>query len=409
MTLSSVRTRILASAAITGLLAVVAVWATMGFTVAMVLPRPEVPAPPVLAAACRADPAGWVGVRLGNAWVTGYDPTGRSAAGTRIDLGSWPAVAVGGSTGRRSDNRWLVLTHAADDGPCAWIVADDGPPEGLVRGFRWGASLGAAVAILLVGAVTWGFAVAPLLRRIERIRGAAVQVGADGYLSADDRVGDALAEIGAGLDRSHARIEADRAALVERHEGLERYLAEIAHDLRTPLGSLLLAVQEVHAEAGTASARRALGDVAYLTALVENLHQAARLRYGLDAREGTADLREVVDRLGVRFRALGDVAGVAVAVAVPDGPVKVRCTPVLAERAIANLLHNALSHGARHVAGRLSVEGDGFVLGILDDGPGVPDPGDLSTYTVAKERPRGPGLGLAITNEIAKRAGWTIS
>jgi signal transduction histidine kinase len=150
--------------------------------------------------------------------------------------------------------------------------------------------------------------------------------------------------------------------------------------------------------------------VAYLTALVENLHQAARLRHGLDAREGEADLREVVLRSEIRFRALGQASGVEVAAAVPEKPVWVRCSPVLAERVVANLLQNAMSHGARHAAVQLMASASSFQLVVLDDGPGVARPADLAlrTFEISPDRPRSTGLGLAITNEIARRAGWTV-
>jgi signal transduction histidine kinase len=265
--------------------------------------------------------------------------------------------------------------------------------------------------LLGAGGLSYLLTVSPLLRRIERLRGAATRVGGADYPQADDAVRDALSEIGAGLDKSHARIEADRAELVARHEALEQYLAEIAHDLRTPLGSLLLAVQEVRAESRAPAANRALADAAYVAALVENLHQAARIRHGLDAREGETDLRDLALRLEVRFRALGDAVGVEVAAAVPDEPLVVRCTPVLAERAVANLLQNAITHGAKHVALSVSRQGAGFVLTVADDGPGVASPADLAlrTFTASSERPRDPGLGLAITNEIARRAGFAIA
>ena len=159
-------------------------------------------------------------------------------------------------------------------------------------------------------------------------------------------------------------------------------------------------------------ANRALQDADYLTGLVENLHQGTRLRHGLDPTEGEVDLRDVVSRLEVRFRALGRVDDVEVGAVVPEVPVRVQCTPALAERAISNLLQNAMTHGGQHVAVSLTVGEGRFRLVVLDDGDGISEADcvDLSrrTFLTDPARRRGPGLGVAITNEIARRAGFTI-
>ena len=102
------------------------------------------------------------------------------------------------------------------------------------------------------------------------------------------------------------------------------------------------------------------------------------------------------------------------AVAHPEQPTPVRCSPAFAERALANLIHNAIDHGSEggNVAVLLESSGGRFSLAVMDDGPGVPDAqlADLSaaTFRTDMARQRSTGLGLAITNEVARRAGWTI-
>ncbi|MCA9494082.1 MAG: HAMP domain-containing histidine kinase [Myxococcales bacterium] len=408
--LPSFRARILLSALATALLALGLTWGTSWLTMHALFPPPDHDPDPSLVDACLASPRSWDGVVVGLETLTAYDEHGRSASGRQLDLAGWPELRVGESHAVERDHHWTRATRASREGPCAWIVSEEGPPPELVLAVRWGGSLGVFLALLAASGLTWVAAIRPLMLRVERLRDAAVVVGRDGYRSASDPVPDALGDISTALDASNERIVADRVELVARHEALERYLAEIAHDLRTPIGSLLLALQEVRAEAGGPAVDRALVDADYLGSLVENLHQAARLRHGLDVGEGTADLRDVLARLEVRFAALGGARGVQVAVALPDGPVIVRCTPVLAERALANLLHNAIAHGARHVAATLAVVGEGFRIDVLDDGPGVAVPADLAlrTFDDSADRPRGAGLGLAITNEIARRAGFAI-
>jgi signal transduction histidine kinase len=97
----------------------------------------------------------------------------------------------------------------------------------------------------------------------------------------------------------------------------------------------------------------------------------------------------------------------------------VRCNAVAVERALANLVDNAVAYGDPH--GHVAVvlahrPAGGFELEIRDDGPGV-TPDSLARLGQAEFRsdharqrdPRGSGLGLAITAELCRRTGWTLA
>jgi signal transduction histidine kinase len=68
-----------------------------------------------------------------------------------------------------------------------------------------------------------------------------------------------------------------------------------------------------------------------------------------------------------------------------------------------------------HVAIRLSLVDSGrrFELLVEDDGPGLPEETLASlqseTFLVDDARPRGPEMGMLITTEVARRAGWSMS
>lgn len=315
-----------------------------------------------------------------------------------------------------------ALLRKAEQGPCSlFVLRVTTPPFAAIRAHISALALGGVLAIFAVAGLTLLLAVRPLVRRIRRLRDAAQLVGDERYPSAQDATGDELGVISSALDGSHQRLLADRKELIARQEALERHLAEIAHDLRTPLASLLLATEELsngevlQGEA-LAVAARALEDTVYLESLVDNLRQAALLRHGLDplAEDQLADLGEVLRRVVERFRALGRRRQVEVEGAAPDEPVIVRCPPALAERALSNLVHNAVVHGRAggHVAVLLERDERAFHVEVLDDGPGLP-PKELAsfdqrTFMDGSVRPRGQGLGLAITREIAARAGWEL-
>lgn len=373
--------------------------------------------------ACEAAPEQW---RLDGPRVHAYDRDGqsRNPDAPPLEPELLERLRAGGVDRARHPERGdsLVLLRAAGDGPCAVFRMEfPGRPAGPPWA-GWGFPLLASISMLVVAGVSYATTVRPLVRRVRRLAQQAEAVGREDYGGVDDDISDDLGHIGAALTRSHERIQADRDELLARHRALEEHMASIAHDLRTPLASMQLSIEalagEPESDEEAQIARRAVEDAVYLGALVENLHQAVRLRHGLDAREGQVDLREVVARVAERFGVLGQAEGVDVASAQPDDPVIVQCTPALAERAVANLVHNAVVHNDHgpdqrgHVAVLLERTGDRFVLTVLDDGPGVPPAqvADLAhrTFQVEDARRRGPGLGVAITNEVARRVGWEI-
>lgn len=123
----------------------------------------------------------------------------------------------------------------------------------------------------------------------------------------------------------------------------------------------------------------------------------------------------LVDQLTTRFALLGEARSVEVVGSRPDGAVLALGQPDLIERALANIVHNAVRHNEAggHVSVVLEARADGFLLAITDDGPGVP-PEDLPRLTgrsfradASRQRdPTGAGLGLAIASEVFARAGW---
>lgn len=220
-----------------------------------------------------------------------------------------------------------------------------------------------------------------------------------------------------GLAKPIERIE-------QRRLELQRHLADVAHDLKTPISSLHLAIEQAiddnrdPAVGGLLSS--ALDDTVYLAALTSNLRLASEMLEGWNpaGAGATVDLTEVVDRVVTRARFFAKRKGIVLESAVPDGATRARCDPVAAEQAISNVVENAVTHGesGEHVAVLLERRGEGFTLTVVDDGPGVPDSemphlGERTFRSDDARRrdPRGSGLGLAITSEVCKRCGWSLA
>ncbi len=367
---------------------------------------------------CVASPADW-GWRAERMSVFAYDDDGHSAAPSAPPLEP-PLLERARRTGQvvhREGASVVSVLPTGRPGPCAFlrvtsldILAVAGPRLG------WVLAVAILIGMLLAALLTLGLVVRPLQRRIDALATAAAAVGGDAYRP-EPLWPDALGQIGAVLTESHLRVVETRDALEARHRELEDHLSGIAHDLRTPLASMQLALEGLATDAEgplRQEARRALADVVYLAALVENLHQGTRLRQDVEVAAGDVELGGLVDRLERRFAIVGRHGRIEVAASVPEEQVWVACAPALAERAIANLVQNAVEHhpGSGHVAITLAVEEGTFELVVADDGPGlreaIPASLDAATFVQEAARRRGPGLGMLITAEVARRAGWTL-
>ena len=100
-----------------------------------------------------------------------------------------------------------------------------------------------------------------------------------------------------------------------------------------------------------------LADVVFLSSMVENLHQATRLRHEVEVTAGRVELCELIRRVEKRFTIVGRHGDIEVAANTPESEVWVACTPALAERAVANLVQNAVEHNQEggHVAIKLEI------------------------------------------------------
>jgi two-component system sensor histidine kinase KdpD len=197
-----------------------------------------------------------------------------------------------------------------------------------------------------------------------------------------------------------ARLEAAR----ERFKA--ELLAGVSHDLRTPLATILFALQSLQrfAASHAVEARNELVDLAEgearrLSGLVDTLLSEARLE------AGRAAVRPEAVSIGdIAAAALSDtqrdVAGLEVANAIAEGLPLISADPALATRALANVIANAAKHG-RGSPIRLSArcEDHNVILEVADRGPGLGDnPARLFEKFVrgADGDGRAPGLGLGL-------------
>lgn len=370
-------------------------------------------------AACEVQPAAW-GWSSGAVSFYAYDRRGQSsnpnAPSLEVDLlarlNQSEEVAH-----RVTAGRLVILIPAAVRGPCAILRITTRDIMG--NAALWllpVLAVSVFASIVLAAIYSFAFVLRPLLQRVDALASSARGVGSSEFRP-EPVSQDALGTIAAVLTQSHERVIANRDLLLERNRALEDHLAGIAHDLRTPLASMYLTLEALAKDAESpreAEARRAIADVVYLSSLVENLHQATRLRREVEVTSGKVDLADLVRRLEKRFSIIGRHAKVELGADVPDEGVWATCVPALAERAISNVIQNAIEHNEEggHAAITLVRDASRFELTVSDDGPGLPDGSltslDEATFFAEGPRTRGPELGMLITAEIARRAAWDL-
>lgn len=218
------------------------------------------------------------------------------------------------------------------------------------------------------------------------------------------------------------QADAARAAALAQGDALRTsILRAVSHDLRTPLASIKASVTSLLGREVTWSP----DDVEHfhhtidaeadrLDRLVDNLLDMSRLQAGaVHLQLGPVALDDIV---GSALASLSpDTAAVTVDIA-EDAPL-VLADAALAERALANLLSNALVHAP--VGSSVSVEhvdgpGDRVGLRVVDHGPGV-DPVDMGRLTEPFQRlddtstRPGVGLGLAVAHGFVTAMGGTLT
>ncbi len=266
-------------------------------------------------------------------------------------------------------------------------------------------ALGLAV-VAVAGLVGWLIA-RRAARPVAELTAAVEAVTASSALSVDVPVDD-RGEVG-----RLARAFSDMVDRLRRSSDLQQQLVQDAgHELRTPLTSLRANVDTLrrHPELAGASRQELLtdldGETRELTSLVDELVALASDRYDLEPeREVRVDelARRVADRTARRFERTIDVT---------TGPTVLLGQPDRLQRAIGNLLENAVKFSPDGSPVELSVTPDRVV--VRDHGPGIaaadlPHVFDRFYRSVrVRDRP-GSGLGLSIVEQVVSGSGGTIT
>ncbi|NBH04074.1 HAMP domain-containing sensor histidine kinase [Amycolatopsis sp. SID8362] len=329
----------------------------------------------------------------------------------RVDMHGFPMFFVGipVQTGRNGGQPSGLEVYATVS-----LTQQQEAIDGLAR-MAWlysALALPFAVAVALLAA-------RQVLRPVRALNTAARQLGR-GRLDVRLRAtgSDELAQLVTTFNNTAAELQRTVGTLQAMEADARRFVADVSHELRTPLAAMNAVTDVLDEDAGqlpadtAVAARLVSAETKRLTRLVQDLIEISRF----DA--GRAELRreqlDVASAVADSLSARGWEAGADLVVELPVG-IAASLDRRRLDIVVANLVGNAMRHGAPPVEVVLRAEGGDVVLTVTDHGPGIPEevlPTVFDRFTkadTARARSEGSGLGLSIARENARLHGGDIT
>lgn len=345
--------------------------------------------------------------------VLGDDP--RSSEATKV-FSAAPVLV----DGRQAGYVYVILQGEARDALAARLSEDE-----TLRITLWATGIVALLG-LLMGLLAFRLITRPLWNLTEAVRG----FDANGELAAalvkdpHGEGGDEIAVLRRAFAQMGRRIAEQWRELTRQDQQRRELVANLSHDLRTPLTSLHGYLETLRLKEdilGAVERRRyldiALDQSAKVGRLAQELFDLARLESGLVRPEPEPfSLPDLVQDIVQKFELAAEARGQILTVDVTPGLPAAIADLGLIERALTNLIDNAIRHtpegtritiGLRPHSGRVEVE-------VADTGPGVPAELRDGLFTRAsvlrRDGHRGSGgLGLVVVQRIVQLHGEAVS
>lgn len=298
----------------------------------------------------------------------------------------------------------------------------------VVRSSLAGSAMSGLFALIVVMTLCAAWIVVTVTRPLRDLSDAVARAqreGFDGPAMSDPppapgRARDEFAQLRAGFNAMLARLRAQWDALRRLDQFRRESVSNLSHDLRSPLTATVACLETLDRR-WTGDAARS-DDRALLEVALRNTRNAAQLVRSLGdlalldepefkLQPMTVDLAEVLDDIVMRFADRAAQQGVQLQQASASGAALFAAVDIeLFERAVANLVDNALKHTP--AGGRVTLQGDGAAgtvhIRVADTGGGIAA-ADLEhlfdrfyTGSGARGEADGKGLGLAIVKRIVE-------
>ncbi|MFD7705160.1 ATP-binding protein [Streptomyces caelestis] len=294
-------------------------------------------------------------------------------------------------------------------------TTEEGYVEAMVSGIERATLVALCLAVVLALLAASG-----VLRPVRALRRATRRMAA-GHLDVrlDVTGSDELADLSQSFNETAAELERTVRELRRLEAQGRRFVADVSHELRTPLAAMsaVTDVLDLEGEGESGEALRLISEgTNRLTGLVNDLMEISRFDAGAaELNRDEIDLAESVRRtVASRWRQE------QVETRLPGpGELRARVDPRRLDVVTANLIGNALRHGAPPVRLTMGVRVDGAgmawaVIEVTDNGPGIAEEAMPHIFerfykaSTSRVRSESSGLGLAITAENVRLHGGRI-
>jgi len=348
--------------------------------------------------------------------VSVYNAAGNQVAGTAakppLSSAQLAGALAGGREATYSADDWLIVItpvlHDVGTGKVGTVVLAR-PTADVDReaGVLW-AVIAVVVTAGLLAAALIAVALARWVSRPLSELEAAAQALGDGQLSTRSPAGRGPSEIrrlAANFNLMAARLE----ALVRGHQAT---MADVSHQLRTPLAALRLRLDLLAQDSDEAAAAELAGaqeEIARLSRLVNGLLAIARAE-NTDTPQVDLRVDQVIQTRVAAWRPAADERSVGLAVHVE--PASARMGEGHLEQILDNLIANALDvlpgGGTIEIS---AVPADSMIrIVVADDGPGMSEQQQRVAFRrFATSNGGGTGLGLAIVDRLTAASGGTAA
>ena len=300
------------------------------------------------------------------------------------------------------------------------LTADTRGIQAKVRETRRDALL-LGLAVLAVTALLSLYLAGTVTRPIRRLAAAAEKVTAErrgpGEIPDMGRRGDEIGDLSVALRRMTGELRS-------RVDEIERFAADVAHELKNPLSSLQTAVDafvRVEDPAARRRLRRVLTqDIARMDRLITDISAASRLDAELSRADfAPVDMAALLEAVVSIERGKAAAGGPEIVLRAAGGAdARVRGIEERLAQVFLNLIDNAISFSPPGGTVRVGLEARGgeAAATVEDDGPGLPPGAEAAIFDrFYSERPRGEafglhsGLGLSIARRVVEAHGGRIS
>lgn len=321
--------------------------------------------------------------------------------------GSPPSPEAVGRYVSAAGSGWqMALRTGWNEGPCA-VLLFRLQPRPAIWAERLALFLGSA-ALTFVSALA---AFWPTVRRVRRLSREATQAArADFETIAPDNAKDEISTMAFVFNDAAKEVHVRRAEIGDRVEALRRLTASVATDVADPLRELGARADDPAISRQLFGAERTL----------RNLAAAATLRMQNDSLPAQpTDVAALVRGVVTRYEPLARQASIALDLVAPAS-LTASVHGELTTLAVDNLIDNAVRYtpAGGHVTVRLEARpgAEAFCLSVLNDAPAMSEELFKGLTTLRRfrgdegrnRRPNAPGLGLAVSREIADRSGLQL-